>query len=134
MICEEVQKCAEVESEIKDFTKKATEIIYGQSKKTAGDKLVAGYYAELNEAFRQWLYSIEPESDPNEKRTEWEKTAYAAAIAEVDAFMEFLGNAAYRQRVIDKTKKAKPKSVFDLLGWYKYDVRKIYQKKKEETA
>lgn len=136
VVCEEVQKCAQVREEIRIFAWKVTKILYGEDRapEFLTERLTASFYSTVDTSFRQWLLSFCGDFDPEEKKMEWEKTVYRLAADMADSYVESLGNAVFRMKNTKKTGKAHPESILEVLNWYKKGLRDIYPKdvKKEE--
>ena len=135
MVCAEVEKCSQVEEEIRRFTWKTTKILYGEDRSPDlfAKKLTAGFYSRIDGLFRQWLYTLNPAAEDMEtKAEEWETSAYHAAWEEAQDYVSSMGNAAFRLKNLKKAGKPQPESVLEALSWYKVALRKIYPYKKTE--
>ena len=95
----------------------------------------AQFYFAVDQPFRRWLQSIDPETDePVEKAVEWQEQAYRLAAELGRQMVEQAGTAAFiGHRVPDKKNPEKsylytaPKAYNSFL----YDLRKLYPKQDE---
>lgn len=95
----------------------------------------AQFYFAVDQPFRRWLQSIDPETDePVEKAAEWQEQAYRLAAELGRQMVEQAGTAAFiGHRVPDKKNPEKsylytaPKAYNSFL----YDLRKLYPKQDE---
>lgn len=107
----------------------------GDKNDTGAEAARAQFYFAVDQPFRRWLQSIDPETDePVEKAAEWQEQAYRLAAELGRQMVEQAGTAAFiGHRVPDKKNPEKsylytaPKAYNSFL----YDLRKLYPKQDE---
>ncbi|MDR3766404.1 MAG: type I-E CRISPR-associated protein Cse1/CasA [Butyricicoccus sp.] len=133
-IATEVEKCDAIAQEVGLLAWRIFIADGGDSKNSEKDnavRLVAyeKWYDRIDEPFRRWLHSIDPEKDAvdGDKLTEWIMTARRLALHLGQEYMEHAGtNALFGRRITEKTKKrlyAAPRAY----SWFRKRAYEIYQ-------
>lgn len=114
----------------------------GDKNDTTAESARTQFYFTIDQPFRLWLQSIDPETDKlDEKADEWQEKARKLAAELGRQMVERAGNAAFvGHRVEVKTggKKDEKKAVLytapKAYNSFLYDLRKLYPKKEGGTA
>ena len=114
----------------------------GDKNDTTAEAARTQFYFTIDQPFRLWLQSIDPETDKlDEKADEWQEKARKLAAELGRQMVERAGNAAFvGHRVEVKTggKKDEKKTVLytapKAYNSFLYNLRKLYPKKEGETA
>ena len=95
----------------------------------------AQFYFAVDQPFRRWLQSIDPETDePVEKAAEWQVQAYRLAAELGKQMVEQAGAAAFVGRRIPEAKNKDKSCLYTAPQAYNrflYDLRKLYPKQDE---
>ena len=95
----------------------------------------AQFYFAVDQPFRRWLQSIDPETDePVEKAAEWQEQAYRLAAELGRQMVEQAGAAAFVGRRIPDAKNKDKSCLYTAPKAYNsflYDLRKLYPKQDE---
>lgn len=126
----EIERCQELADEILELAKNLY-IADGGSKdkkeqpwKDAAEQL----YYRLDMPFRKWLYDIDPDSDENEIKAKWHKTARSIAIGYARELVNNASETAFVGRCIGEKKSKKIYSAPKAYSIFKSQVYKIYGK------
>ena len=81
----------------------------GSNASSAKEKAKTQFYARIDQPFRQWLRSIDPNDDtmPERKQQEWDKILYRIAYQYGDELVEKAGPASFVGRTVENDKKEK---------------------------
>lgn len=107
-------------------------LLYGNGSAKSGikDDLIRQYYFSIDGPFREWLISIDSESDDlDEKEEEWEKQSYYYARKTVEDYLSALGNDFYIYRE-DETKDGKKRllTIPGIMNGCLWKLGRIYKK------
>lgn len=132
-IADEIEKCRRLEKEaLKPFVKKICTVLNEpDAAKEKGEQLAGKFYAEIDQPFRAWLFSIHPEKDKKEETVQrWEEIASRCAKKTAKEYIDTLENDFYRSR---KTKSGEILSIPGAYNEYLGRTERIYPSVKEEA-
>lgn len=107
----------------------------GDKNDTGAEAARAQFYFAVDQPFRRWLQSIDPETDePVEKAAEWQEQAYRLAAELGRQMVEQAGAAAFVGRRIPEAKNKDKSCLYTAPKVYNsflYELRKLYPKQDE---
>lgn len=107
----------------------------GDKNDTGAEAARAQFYFAVDQPFRRWLQSIDPETDePVEKAAEWQVQAYRLAAELGRQMVEQAGVAAFVGRRIPEAKNKDKSCLYTAPKAYNsflYYLRKLYPKQDE---
>lgn len=128
-ITDEVGNCEKVAGTgIKFFAVKIGQLFgestaKGKKTTTLSKKLTGNFYSRIDRGFRDWLFSIQPETDSREEKlAEWRKAAYRCALDVVMEYVKSLKQNAYRTHDAD----GQTMSVPGIYNSYIRTIRSVY--------
>ena len=138
---DEVKNCEQAAQYVGRFAWELS-LAAGDKNDTASEAARTQFYFTIDQPFRLWLQSIDPETDKlDEKADEWQEKARKLAAELGRQMVERAGNAAFvGHRVEVKTggKKDEKKTVLytapKAYNSFLYNLRKLYPKKEGGTA
>lgn len=132
-ITEQIGKCEQAAKTVGHLAQNLS-IAAGDKNDTRTESARTQFYFVIDQPFRQWLQSIDPDEDElSERVDEWKKQACQLAIQLGEQMVEQTGNAAFVGRSIEdkKTKKkylyTAPKAYNDFL----WELSRVYPKKEK---
>lgn len=131
-IANEIENCEQA-ARIVGHLAQNLSLAAGNSNDTDSETARTQFYFMIDQPFRQWLRSIDPETEePIEKATEWQETAYRLAKELGGQMVEQAGTAAFvGHRISDKKDKSYLYTAPKAYNSFLYDLRKLYPKMDE---
>ena len=138
MVTKEIGRCEQAAQYVGRFAWELS-LAAGDKNDTASEAARTQFYFTIDQPFRLWLQSIDPETDkPDEKADEWQARAYDLAQKLGKQMVEQAGNAAFvghRVELKTNSKKDEKKTVLYTVpkayNSFLYNLRKLYPKKEE---
>ena len=131
-IDDEVKNCEQAAKTVGHLAQNLS-LAAGDKNDTSSETAREQFYFAIDQPFRQWLRSIDPDMDePIEKAEEWQETAYRLAEEQGKQMVEQAGAAAFvGRRIPDKNNKEKSYLYTAPRAYNKFlhDLRNLYPKK-----